>query len=146
MFPKISAAGFLLIAREPLPTFLLMRHRDRWDLPKGHAEGSESLIETALRETQEETGIDLAELVRDPDFRYEIEYRVRNAKRGTYDKQVTYFLGYLKSEMPVTLTEHTGFRWWSWPPQRPIQAKTIDPLLTAVREHFGKYPERLQLG
>ena len=142
---KIAAAGFLLIAREPLPSFLLMRHRDRWDLPTGHAENGESLLETALRETHEETGIAVSHVAPDPDFRFELEYRVRNAKRGTYDKQVTYFLGYLQNEMPVTLTEHTGYRWWRWPVERPIQAKTIDPLLAAVREHFGKYPDRLPI-
>ena len=53
----VNAAGMLLFALESPPKFLLMRHRDRWDLPKGHAEPGETLLATALRETEEETGI-----------------------------------------------------------------------------------------
>ncbi len=38
---------------------LLMIHRNgRWDLPKGHWEEGESIAECALREVEEETGVD----------------------------------------------------------------------------------------
>lgn len=120
-----------------------MRHHDRWDLPKGHVEDGESLLAAALRETEEETGIEASQIAVDPDFRFEIEYRVNNSKRGGYDKQVTYFLGYIPQVVPVRLTEHAGFQWWNWPVEQPIQAQTIDPLLEAVRKHFAMFPERV---
>ena len=53
----VRAAGILLISKQPSLQFLLMRHHNRWDLPKGHGEADESFLETALRETEEEIGI-----------------------------------------------------------------------------------------
>ncbi len=138
-----EAAGFLLMVREPQPQFLLMQHADRWDLPKGHAEADEDILQTALRETEEETGIEAQAIEVDPDFRFVTEYRVVGKKRGTYDKRVTYFLGFLKTKPKIKATEHLGHRWWPWPPPENIQEKTIDPLLKSLAEHFAKYPERL---
>jgi 8-oxo-dGTP pyrophosphatase MutT (NUDIX family) len=54
--------------------------------PKGHVEDGESEIETALRETVEETSV--TPTVND-DFRYEMSYKMGN---GNY-KTVVYFLG-----------------------------------------------------
>lgn len=54
--------------------------------PKGHVEDGESEIETALRETVEETSVTP---VINSDFRYEMSYKMGN---GNY-KTVVYFLG-----------------------------------------------------
>lgn len=139
----LEAAGFILMVRSPRPQFLLMQHADRWDLPKGHAEGDEDVLQTALRETEEETGIAAHTIEVDPQFRFITEYRVVGKKRGTYDKRVTYYLGFLKEKPAITTTEHPDFRWWDWPPTGPIQEKTIDPLLASLAEHFKKYPHLL---
>ena len=133
----------LLFALELPPKFLLMRHRDRWDLPKGHAEPGESLLATALRETEEETGISEAKIKVDDDFRFVLEYPVSYRKHGECLKRVTYFLGYLPATRAITLTEHEGYLWWMWPQVESVQAQTIDPLLKAGGEHFAAHPERL---
>ncbi len=140
----IEAGGFLLFHPGEAPSFLLMQHANRWDLPKGHAENGESILQTALRETEEEAGIDATSIQVDPDFRYVLEYQVSGAKRGDYLKRVTYFLGFVRQPYSPVLTEHIGYRWFQWPPAEPIQASTIDPLLTAAAEHFGRFPERLR--
>lgn len=132
----VEAAGLLLFAQtEPLQ-FLLMQHTDRWDLPKGHSEPGEDLLATALRETEEETGIPPHSITVDPDFQFVIEYDVSGKKRGDYRKRVTYFLGYIEQPLAVNVTEHIGFRWLDWPWGEPIQAATIDPLLDHVTRHF----------
>ncbi len=95
MNSPVEAAGMLIFALEQPPKFLLMRHKNRWDLPKGHAEPNETLIETALRETQEETGINSESLQIDNEFRFEIEYPVHYRAGGPRLKRVTYFIGYL---------------------------------------------------
>lgn len=46
-----------------VPCFLLIRDPyENWGLPKGHVERGEAAEETAVREVQEETGIDSLEL------------------------------------------------------------------------------------
>ena len=115
-----------------------MRHADRWDLPKGHAEPNESLPQTALRETEEETGIAAAQITLDPDFRFSLSYPVRYRHQGdrVFQKTVHYFLGYVDQTCDVDCTEHIGAQWFRWAPPHAIQAQTIDPLLAAVHRHL----------
>jgi len=140
--PTISAAGILLMTRpggdHAPPSFLLMRHADRWDLPKGHAEPDESLQETAVRETEEETGIAAAQIELDPDFRFSLSYPVRYRDQGDriFQKSVHYFLGYVDDICEVNCTEHLGSKWFCWNPPHAIQTQTIDPLLAAVHRHL----------
>ncbi|MEO8271046.1 MAG: NUDIX domain-containing protein, partial [Aureliella sp.] len=106
-------------------------------------EPGEEILQTALRETEEETGICKQRIVIDPDFQWVIEYEVLGAKRGSYLKRVSYFLGYVEQAYSPQLTEHVGFQWMAWPPVKPIQVSTIDPLLAEVAQHFQYFPERL---
>ena len=51
----VRAAGGIVTA--PDGTMLLIRRNGRWDLPKGKVEPEETLLQAALREVEEETGI-----------------------------------------------------------------------------------------
>ena len=64
-----------------------------YGFPKGHVEGKETEIETALREVCEETNlkIDL-----DPKFRAVDEYPL--AKKRNTLRQIVYFLGYFENQ------------------------------------------------
>lgn len=137
--PKIAAAGILVLSRGTPQRFLLMRHHDRWDLPKGHAEPGESLRETALRETEEETGIKQPQISLDPDFSFSLTYPVTYRRHGAqvFEKTVTYFLGFVASEPKIVCSEHGGYQWFEWSPPHQIQSQTIDPLLAAVAEHLS---------
>ncbi|WP_182869296.1 bis(5'-nucleosyl)-tetraphosphatase [Stieleria mannarensis] len=138
--PTKRAAGILLITRSKPRQFLLMRHHDRWDLPKGHCDRDESDLQTALRETEEETGLASDNIQIDSDFRFELSYPVRYKRHGeqTFLKTVVYLLGSVESAFTPTLTEHPGFRWFPWNPPHQIQTQTIDPLLQAVAEHLER--------
>ncbi len=46
-----------LITHHSSPKMLLIQRNGRWDLPKGKVEPGETLLQAALREVQEETGI-----------------------------------------------------------------------------------------
>lgn len=136
---NIRAAGVLLITKTSDPSeFLLLRHPDRWDLPKGHCERGESFRDTALRETEEETGIPPSQIELDDQFIYELTYPVtyRHSGDELFQKQVRYFLGYLESKPKLKLTEHEGSKWFAWQPPHKIQEQTIDPLLEAVANHL----------
>jgi len=138
------ASGFLLLTRPPAAQFLLMRHADRWDLPKGHCEPGESFLETALRETAEETGIDPDTIDVDSEFRFELNYPVRYRRHGdrVFDKRVVLFLGWVADTFRPKLTEHPDYRWFDWNPPHRIQTQTIDPLLRAVAAHLASDRDR----
>ena len=55
-FREVNAAGGLVSNRRG--DVLLIRRNGLWDLPKGHQEEGEDIRVTALREVQEETGVD----------------------------------------------------------------------------------------
>jgi 8-oxo-dGTP pyrophosphatase MutT (NUDIX family) len=137
--PKVAAAGILLMSGGSPKRFLLMRHPDRWDLPKGHVEPGETLQQTALRETEEETGIKSSQIAMDPDFSFSLTYPVTYRRHGNrvFEKTVTYFLGIVDHDQPIACTEHAGYQWLDWSPPHRIQSQTIDPLLAAVANHLA---------
>ncbi len=59
-FREVDAAGGLVSNQRG--DYLLIQRSGLWDLPKGHREADEDIRETALREVQEETGVDQLEL------------------------------------------------------------------------------------
>lgn len=138
METRVEAAGLLLMTRDTPRKFLLLRHHDRWDLPKGHVEQGEDILSAAVRETEEETGIgkDLIEIV--PKFCFEIEYNVHHTKRGEYRKRVSYFLGLVTYPIAVQLSEHEGYKWFDWPVSGSIQTQTIDPLMSKVADFLAE--------
>lgn len=54
-FPKVEAAGGLVVHQEG--RYLFIYRNDKWDLPKGKIQKKEVLIDAALREVMEETGV-----------------------------------------------------------------------------------------
>ena len=59
-FKNVDAAGGLVSNRRG--DFLLIKRDGLWDLPKGHREANEDIELTAMREVQEETGVDQLQL------------------------------------------------------------------------------------
>lgn len=59
-FKEVNAGGGLVSNRRG--DFLMISRNGLWDLPKGHQDPGEDIEVTALREVQEETGIDALEL------------------------------------------------------------------------------------
>ncbi len=115
-----------------------MKHKSRWDLPKGHVDPGETDLECALRELEEETGIPADAIRLDPVFSFEHSYEVRDSRYGKEPVQKTLlvFLGTLIQEVEIVVTEHESFDWFSWSPPHDIQKKTINPLLEAVAQHL----------
>ena len=59
-FREVNAGGGLVANRRG--DYLLISRNGLWDLPKGHQDPGEDIRVTALREVQEETGIDQLQL------------------------------------------------------------------------------------
>jgi 8-oxo-dGTP pyrophosphatase MutT (NUDIX family) len=135
---QLKACGVLIVRGEPIQDFLLMVHPTRLDLPKGHIEKSESEIECALRELEEETGISAADIDLDPHFRFATTYPVWPQKYGgeECEKTTVIFVGRLARDVDIQVTEHHGFQWRPWAPPHDIQPQTINPLLAQLAEHL----------
>jgi 8-oxo-dGTP pyrophosphatase MutT (NUDIX family) len=56
---KRIRSGSIIIDRHTKKILIIQSYKRFWGLPKGHVEENESLEECAIRETQEETGIEL---------------------------------------------------------------------------------------
>lgn len=82
---------FLIDPASNQPQYLLIHHqKGHWDFTKGHKEGDESDIQTALRETIEETQLEIKKLFEKPQF-FE-KYTFSQPSGETIDKTVTFFL------------------------------------------------------
>ena len=135
---EVKSCGVLVYRGTPPQSFLLMRHADRWDLPKGHVDPGETELACALRELWEETGIRAEDIELDPVFRFTTQYTVWPKRFGGREmlKTLVVFLGRLRRDVEITPTEHAAFQWFSWRPPHALQVNTIDPLLAAVEKHW----------
>lgn len=90
MSVKEVSAGGVVFTREGqhLKIMLIEDRYGRWSLPKGKQEEGETLVETALREILEETGIRGRVVNR----LMTIYYQYNNPALGQMDKEVHYFL------------------------------------------------------
>lgn len=108
--PRLSAGVVVLRETSAGPLFLLLRAWRYWDFPKGAVEPSETALQAAIREVQEETGIDDLEFAWGDTFRETPPYN-----RG---KVARYYLARTRQERvvlaanPVTgVYEHMEYRW-----------------------------------
>jgi 8-oxo-dGTP pyrophosphatase MutT (NUDIX family) len=136
---EVKSCGVIVMRRTPAVEFLLMKHPTRWDLPKGHVDPGESDVECALRELKEETGIDADDSELDSQFRFVLQYQIREQRFSdeVVNKTLLVLLGWLRRDVPIQVSEHTGYQWFRWNPPHRIQPLTIDPLLAALEEHLA---------
>ena len=100
--------------------YLLIRARGHsCGFPKGHVEGEESELQTALRETMEETSI--APVI-NTDFRYEISYMLDNGNQKT----VVYFPADFGSQTPCHNQGFEDFEYLILPFDKAYKELTFD--------------------
>lgn len=83
---------------------LIHQAKGHWAFPKGHKEGDESDLETALRELSEETGLTVNEIIEDSPITEEYWFTEPNGTK--VHKQVTYFLGETHDPLDKQLSLH----------------------------------------
>jgi len=103
------SAGIILFNEIVDKEFLLLNYPSKhWDFVKGKMEKDETPLETALRETKEETGISDVEFI--DGFKEEIEYNFY-ADNQKIHKKVIFFLGKTKTIDIILSHEHLDFIW-----------------------------------
>lgn len=102
-----KSAGCIIIENEKI--LLVKQTSGNWGFPKGHLEKGESETEAAIRETKEETNLDVTIL--DENKRYSIEY---DTNKGAH-KEAVYFLA-KKNSNNITRQESeiTEIRWFNF--------------------------------
>lgn len=90
--------------------YLFLRRKEGFlDLPKGHIEKGEHALDAAIRETKEETGLDVVPV---PSFKHNQEYWYTGSSGERIKKSVTMFLGKAPDNGNVDVSfEHTGHVW-----------------------------------
>jgi 8-oxo-dGTP pyrophosphatase MutT (NUDIX family) len=91
------------------PEYLILHYPGgHWDFAKGKMESGENLEQTATREVQEETGLDITMF---PAFAQDLTYYFRSKGGELVHKTVTFFVGQA-DEKQVTLShEHQDYTW-----------------------------------
>ena len=109
-----------------------------YDIPIGHIEFVEYEVSCALRELSEETGIQPENIDLDNNFRYSEtgQTSYKKFKGEKVEKTLVIFLGWLKHEVDLKLTEHSGYKWVNWNPPHNIQKTTINPLLAQLDKYL----------
>jgi 8-oxo-dGTP pyrophosphatase MutT (NUDIX family) len=107
---KVKSCGILCLFNGKV---LLMKHENRYDLPKGHERIEESEMACAFRELNEETGIKKEQLTLDESYRFSTTYHPRYKRFGNkkVEKTVVLFLADLEKELVPELTEHNDYEW-----------------------------------
>ncbi len=82
--------------------------KDYWDLPKGHIERGEKLIDVAKREVEEETGLKDIKFIKG--FKETIRYFFIFNRKNIL-KFVTFYLAETKTKRVKISFEHSGFEW-----------------------------------
>ena len=89
--------------------------RPLWEFPKGGVDEGETLLQTALRELREETGLSEDFVAVLPGFEWSETYRFtsgREEERTLIHKQVTYYLAESSTrEVELSLSEISEFAW-----------------------------------
>ena len=107
-----KSCGVILFRKEDnIKHFLLLQYpQGHWSFIKGHVELGETEHETALRELEEETQINDAEIL--ANFREEIAYHYEFHGKKSH-KQVVYFLAETNISSVTLSHEHQNFQWVS---------------------------------
>ncbi|MCD6576040.1 MAG: NUDIX domain-containing protein [Nanoarchaeota archaeon] len=109
MVREISAGAVIFRRVNGEPIYLLLHYGSgHWDFVKGHIEKGESEIQTVIRETKEETGIDDLKII--DGFKERIKYFFHRGKEIVY-KEVIFYLAETKKEKVKLSYEHIGYIW-----------------------------------
>ncbi len=130
---EVKAGGGLVKNKED--EYLFIFRRGKWDLPKGKIDKGETIKECAIREIEEETGIDRLEIIKKlPDT-----YHIYLEKNKTILKHCYWFLMQTDSEnelKPQTMEDITKAEWLDENQLNKVLNNTYVSIDGLVRNYF----------
>ena len=129
-----TSAGIVLFRKEGTKKMFLLLHypSGHWDFVKGKMEKGESTMETAIRETEEETGITDVRFLEN--FEEWIEYNFQY-KGEIVHKKVVFFLGETRTEEVKISNEHLSYAWKEY--NEAMEKTTFDNAKTILTKAQG---------
>ncbi|HUT05560.1 MAG TPA: NUDIX domain-containing protein [Nitrosopumilaceae archaeon] len=108
-----TSSGVVLFRKENEKILFLLLHypSGHWDFVKGKMEKGESSKQTAIRETEEETGITDVQFL--DNFEEWIQYNFQ-FEGELVNKKVVFFLGETKTKDVKISHEHINFTWMDY--------------------------------
>jgi len=124
-----TSAGIVLFRKEDSKKLFLLLHypSGHWDFVKGKMEKDESIQETAIRETEEETGINDVKFLEN--FEELIEYNFQYQGELVH-KKVVFFLAETKTKEVKISHEHLDYTWMDY--NAAMEKTTFDNAKTVL--------------
>ncbi len=137
-----TSAGIVLFRKEEGKKLFLLLHypSGHWDFVKGKIEKGESIHETAIRETKEETGITNITFV--DNFEEWIEYNFQYQGELIH-KKVVFFLAETKTKDVEISHEHLDYTWMDY--NTAMEKTTFDNAKTVLTKAETLLSKTLQL-
>lgn len=137
---KQLSAGIVVyrINEEQQVSYLLLQYPGKyWDFPKGKLEAGEKWLEAAIRETKEETGV---EVILEEGFEHSYVYHFNDFRGNRIEKTVLFFIGKAHKDSVVMLShEHIDYLWLSYEQTRmQIYFESVRKLLDEVNDFLKK--------
>ncbi|MDH3611036.1 MAG: NUDIX domain-containing protein [Nitrosopumilus sp.] len=137
-----TSAGVVLFRKENEKILFLLLHypSGHWDFVKGKMEKGELEKETAIRETQEETGITDVKFL--DGFEEWIQYNFQ-FEGELVNKKVVFFLGETKTRDIKISHEHLNFTWMDY--TTAMEKTTFDNAKTVLSKSYDLLSKTLKL-
>ena len=130
--------GSALIVDPDRTQALMMFHSklEMWLQPGGHADGNENVLEVALRESEEETGLSGFRVVQDTPFDLDVHpIPARGAEPAHFHYDVRFLL---EADPKWELTANSESRSLQWIPLETISQFNTDESVTRMVEKAGQ--------
>lgn len=130
-----KSAGVVVFCKENKKNNYLLLHYQlgHWDLPKGHIEKEEGMLDTAKREVFEETGIKDLEFI--DGFKKTIRYFFWFQGKKIF-KTVVFYLAQTKSKRIKLSSEHIGYEWLDY--EKALKKLTFKNAKDVLKEAHGR--------
>jgi 8-oxo-dGTP pyrophosphatase MutT (NUDIX family) len=109
------------------PKFLVLYHgHNYWNFPKGKIEIEERSLETAIRETKEETGLGNQDLRMAKNFRAREHFYFRREGERIFKIVIFYLAETNKKEIKISTREHQGYGWFLFGEAKKVLGRNQD--------------------